>query len=474
MSSANGEIADLVGAVRYYVTSHSMLDDVRRVGIAVSGGSDSIALLHVFSAICRDCGVTPVVISFDHAIPGEHSDEDVVFVQAEADRLGLEFYTDAGNNIVARDGKSLEMVAREARRDFFRRMARVHDLDAIATGHQANDVAETLLMRLMRGAGATGLSGLRPVAQLPTDENSGSRSLRIIRPFLDIERETLRSWLRASNLIWREDPSNVNESIRRNRVRRTILPALAANGDGMCKTVRQLVQSAEILRSEDEYLDSVASTWIKDNVREQGLLPFDKMKAELSLPVSRRVLRKWFFSNCQDVVSGFAEVERVLNMSDGATTTLVGGCRITLVEGYLRIAAEVAISCLPDTVLPVPGRIEWGGFFITAEYVDAVVRSHGTVGEWPAECTISEKVMSGRSIIVRQRRDGDRIRPYGMRGSKKLQDVFTDAKLPRCQRDSYPVVSTGEDIIWIPGYRIAEGFHVQPGARAIRIYVGKL
>ena len=130
--------------VARFVAEKGLFSGVNRLGLAVSGGSDSLSLLHVLAPLCREAGIVPVVLNFDHAIPGEHSDVDAAFVRDEASRLGLEFVGEVADGIVSGGGKSLEMAAREARQAFYRRAADRFELDAIATGHQADDVAETL------------------------------------------------------------------------------------------------------------------------------------------------------------------------------------------------------------------------------------------------------------------------------------------------------------------------------------------
>ena len=286
----------LEARVARFIADKGLFDAVSRLGLAVSGGSDSISLLHLLAPLCREAGIVPVVLNFDHAIPGEHSDVDAAFVRDEAARLGLEFFGEVSGGIVSGGGRSLEMAAREARQAFFRRAADHLALDAVATGHQADDVAETLLLRLLRGAGAAGLAGLRPRSVLPPQAPDGRKSLTIIRPLLEIQREELRAWLRGRGLGWCEDPSNANEAIPRNEVRRSILPALARRGSGQSETIRQLARSADILREEDDYLDGVAAVWLAAAARD-GNLPRARLLGEQPLAIARRVARMWLLSH---------------------------------------------------------------------------------------------------------------------------------------------------------------------------------
>ena len=473
----------LQAQVASFVEEKGLFRGVSRLGLAVSGGSDSISLLHLVAPLCREAGILPVVLNFDHAIPGEHSDVDAAFVRDEAAHLGIEFYGEVADGIVAGGGKSLEMAAREARQAFYRRAADRFALDAIATGHQANDVAETLLLRLLRGAGAAGLAGLKPRSVLPPMAPHGSKPLIIIRPLLEIRREELREWLEKRGLGWCEDPSNTNEAIQRNEVRRSILPALSRRGCGLAETIRQLARSADILREEDDYLDGLAATWLA-SVGGPGIvravsdidgLPIALLLAEQPLAICRRVVRLWLMAHFGGVAAGFSSVESVLALTDGGILTLPGGWRVKRKSGILVVMPEEAKSAAPqELVLAVPGEDHWGRYTISASLGGPVERSRQRLGVWPAACTLSARLLAGKALSVRGRKPGDRMAPYGLEGTRKLQDIFTDAKLPEVERDAYPVIVCGDEIVWLPGYRIATPYAVRDGDECLRITVGRL
>ena len=473
----------LQAQVTRFVAEERLFEGVKRLGLAVSGGSDSISLLHLVAPLCRETGIATVVLNFDHAIPGEHSDADAAFVRGEAARLGMEFFGEVADDIVHGGGKSLEMAAREARQAFYRRASDRFALDAIATGHQANDVAETLLLRLLRGAGAAGLAGLKPRSVLPPNNPDGARPLTIIRPLLEIRREALREWLSERGLGWCEDPSNTNEAIQRNEVRHSILPALARRGSGLAETVQQLARSADILREEDDYLDGVAAAWLAAAtsglgtvraVPEGAELPLARLQAEEPLAIRRRVVRLWLIAHLGGNAAGFACVETILGLADGDVATLPGGRLVARTSGLLGILPEKACRFAPfETVLPVPGELKWGNYAIATSCGGPIERSRPRLGVWPAVCTLSTKSLSGKSLSVRGRKPGDRIAPYGLDGTRKLQDVFTDAKVPEAERDAYPVIVCGEEVVWLPGYRIAAPYAVRDGDEPLRLEVTK-
>ena len=254
-----------------FLTRHHMLTGVRRLGLAVSGGSDSVALLRLLVPLCRAAGITPVALHFDHGLRGAASAADARFVARLARRIRVECRMGRAGSVVGveneDDGRerrtiqaspstlhptpstqSVEMRARTARQAFFRVAARQERLDAIATGHTADDVAETLLLRLARGSGATGLSGLRPCHTVA--------GVNYVRPLLGCTHEELRVWLRRKRQAWREDASNRNERIPRNRLRHTVLPWLERRWSPSIRAM--LAQSAAILRDEDALLDEMA------------------------------------------------------------------------------------------------------------------------------------------------------------------------------------------------------------------------
>lgn len=221
---------------------------MRRIGIAVSGGADSTALL-VLLAECRaELGFDAVVLHVDHGIRADSAD-DARFVRALARRFKLPFRS-TRFSIVRRRGESIEMAARRERLAFFARMTRLLKLDAIATGHHADDVAETFLLRLARGSGPEGLAGLKRISRLSVspDDSSAPLPITFVRPLLDIRDYQLREFLRSRSIEWREDSTNADISIPRNKVRKVVIPWMKENFDP--RIVEHLCKSAAILRGD--------------------------------------------------------------------------------------------------------------------------------------------------------------------------------------------------------------------------------
>lgn len=501
------------------IRRHRLLRGVRRLGIAVSGGADSVALLRAILPFCHEARVTPVVLHLDHGLRGAVSSADARFVARLAKHLGLACRVDAlPGGLSRRSRTSLEMAAREARQAFYRRVAAEERLDAIATGHTADDVAETLLLRLMRGSGATGLSGLRPchvVAGVP-----------FVRPLLTCFHADTQAWLRHHGWTWREDASNRDQSIPRNRLRCSVLPWLEEHGSPSIRAM--LAQSAAILRDEDGLLDAWAERALRRlgksgavAAREDACFP-DRRQCVgreldgtrlLSLPMAlrRRVLRKWLLACGFSGAAGWNAVECVLERLEATSpwqVSLPGDLLIRQRGGMLdirqnarragrgdpvrrqrpavlqdedqRLGAARGGGCRPvsavaaaDT-LTVPGTVTVAGVRVTARPSRGFVATRGPVGTLPSACALDAESLRGKPIIVRTRRPGDRIRPLGMQGSKALQDLFVDAKVPFEQRDRLPVVVVGDEIAWVPGFRVHCAYAVRaPDAASVRIRMAR-
>ncbi|NLF23430.1 MAG: tRNA lysidine(34) synthetase TilS [Lentisphaerae bacterium] len=463
----------LPARVEQTVARHDLLAGVRRLGIAVSGGADSIALLHLLLPICRQAEVELLALHFNHGLRGADAAADGDLVAVTAARCGIPCRR-GGGHVSPGSGRSLEMAAREARLDFFFACAAEASLDAIATGHQADDVAETLLLRLVRGAGTGGLAGLRPCSLLVRR----TQRLRLIRPLLECPREPIQAWLRARRIPWREDASNVDTRIRRNAVRHRLLPRLAAECGTDVK--RQLARTAEILRADDEWLESLTASWLErqapGNPAGADELPRAALM-EQPLALQRRILRTWLLRQGAVQAAGYATIAAILERCRTPApwrAAIPGNRMLDGDAGGLRLGGASAVlrSDSSPQELPVPGHATWRHLTVQAWLAPGIVRGRPALGVWPAACSLSAEAVGGRPLTVRGRRPGDRIAPLGMVGSKRIQDLLVDAKIPQNARDAIPLICCGETPVWIPGYRVARAFAVVDEPRpAIQIAI---
>ena len=471
MNSRRGEAgSDVPERMTAALNAGSLLDGVHRLGVAVSGGADSVALLHLLAPVCRRRRIVLVALHLNHGLRGAASDGDAAFVRALGTRLGIACVVGRVRGLDGTRSKrrgacqSLEMAARAARQAFFRRAAGRHRLDAVAVAHHRDDVAETVLLRLMRGAGSAGLSGMRP--------KSVADGLVVIRPLTGIAREDLRAWLRLHNAVWRDDASNGDTSIPRNRVRRSVLPFLEeAFGSGV---VGGLARSADLLREDDAALDALAAV-ATDSARvgTAGLSADSLMPLHVAL--RRRVVYRWLLDRGGAEAATFETVRRVLeNLASGSRRWRLaagGGIRIGCRDGVLSSGADGLVTVkLGPRYLRRNGTVRVGDLRVTVGPAVGIVREGGPVGRLPAQCTISAEAVCGKRLSVRGRRPGDRIAPLGLTGSRKVQDVLTDAKIPAGRRDTVPLLVCGGEVVWMPGYRVAERFAVpSPTAPALLI-----
>ena len=449
----------LAEIVEQHLQRNRLLKGVSRLGLAVSGGADSVALLHLLHPLCQAAGVTATVLHADHGLRAE-SRLEAEFVRSLAAEKGLAFLSEE-LRLAARepDGTSLEMAARAARQAFFARCCAAADLDAVATGHQADDVAETLVLRLARGAGGTGLAALRPRSTpSPALTRAAGRPFAILRPLLPASGRALREWLTRRGLAWCEDASNQSDAIPRNRVRNRLMPQLETLWGESFRA--NLCRSADILREEDALLETLAERRLKTVLSGGGIdVPRLRLQPE---PLRRRVLRQWLFAEGEEEAAGFESVARLIDfcLAANASRLQLPGGAVAVVDGNRLTLSRPEAAPPPETTVPAPGQAFWGGLEIVVAPYRGICADARGVGCYPAACAIDAGALKGRPLTVRSRRPGDRLFPTGLSGSKKLQDVFVDAKVPEARRDTVPVFTCGDEVVWVPGYRVSRAFRV--------------
>ncbi|NQU38521.1 MAG: tRNA lysidine(34) synthetase TilS [Lentisphaerae bacterium] len=437
--------------------------------LAVSGGADSVALLVALNALKPSMGLELTVAHLDHQLRGAEARSDAAFVGALSRKLKVACVTGRRDvrRLARRKHLSIEMAAREARYHFLQQTALKQGASVVVTAHNADDQAETVLLRLARGCGPAGLGGIRWRVRL-SDLLPGVRDtgLEVIRPLLDRSRVEIEAFLHQQGQTWREDASNASVAFLRNRVRHELLPLLETRLNPKIRTA--LWRTADILSEEEVWLDQMADVSLRSCADADGRLERSALTA-LPPPLGRRVIRKWLMASALPVESmDWSLAERVGALAADAcgsrAVDLPGPWRVVRRYGFLAVVASrsapepfrVVLTRVGETLLPEQG------LRILIERRPGVVRERGaSPGVLPATASLSAKAVGRRRLYVRCPRPGDRIQPYGMRGSKKLQDILVDAKLPAEQRGELPLLECGGEIAWIPGYRIAHGFRVE-------------
>ena len=445
----------LAETVQAAIERKGLLRGVKRLGVAVSGGADSVALLTLLAPICKKNKIVLFVLHLDHGLRVS-SVQDAKWVKALAKKAGVWCVAER-QEVTAHQTEaiSVEMAARDVRQAFFAECRARFKLDAIATGHQADDVAETVLLRLMRGAGAAGLAPLR------------DRSRGVIRPLLRVSGAAIRAWLKQKKIKWREDTTNRDVSIPRNKMRVEILPCLEEKFGNALRM--NLCRTAEILQEEDALLEKLAQDYVT-NERPDETLDINRLKV-CPFALQRRVMRLWLWQAEAPLPSGFETVERLLALEEGDKEQLAEDVYVMLRAGALQIIHTTPIQ-RPTIKVNLRGQTHWGDVVISCTSGKGIENVADRTGLYPAVCTINPDLLDGKPLMVRSRLPGDRLQPYGMKGTKKVQDILVDAKVPEHLRDAVPLLVCGEEVVWIPGYRIASRFAVpSKTAKSLRIEV---
>ncbi len=452
----------LAAQVAATIRKYRMLADGDGVLAAVSGGPDSVALLHVLSKIKDEWALRLEVAHLEHGIRGEESRADARFVAAAADRLGLPFHLKEAelSRVKAERGKgNLEALAREERYRFLAETARTRGMNKIATGHTLDDQAETFLMRMFRGSGRRGMGATAPVAR------RGDAAL--IRPLIETSREDVEAYLAAEGLDYRVDRSNFDAALLRNWMRLDLIPRLKETIDAAVPA--RLVRLAEIVREEDEVLDRLARERLPATVRSSALL-CEPLLAE-PRALQRRIVRLWLEGRLGSLKRvGFDHVEAILELISGGPPN----GRVALPGAQEAVRRYEALTLEKRRVRPVSVaysyRFETGSDLIVPE-AGLKIASSGIAPANVITKDLFEAFFDAaelpRFLTVRNFRPGDRFRPMGVDGHKKVKDMFIDLKIPREQRATQPLLVAADEIVWIPGCARSGLALVTPETRSV-------
>lgn len=448
-----------VATVQAYIDAHAMCPPGAKIVVAVSGGPDSMALLAVLYQLRSVYDVPLVVAHVNHQLRGEESTRDAVFVEQHAARLGIPF------SLQHVDVKGLQRTARLSPQHAARqlRYACLYALQQalgathIALGHTADDQAETLLLRLLRGSGPAAFAGMPPV-RLPC-----------VRPLLTVSRDEILAYLRAEGVPWLEDSSNSHSVYLRNRVRLQLLPLLRQYNPQIVSRLNELADmcSAEqrLLTRQTERLRTRVVHWQSAKRVRIRCRPY----RTAPLALQRRLLRSVVDALLPVVAKvSFRHIESLRQLIvDGAVgqrCTLPGSWMAerhqeTTLLWHMQQPQAVIQAC----PLPVPGYVDIPEFELRVS-AEISERLAPTVPVGGASIDLERLRLP---LTVRFRQPGDRFYPLGAPGRRKLQDFFIDRKVPRAERDALPLVVSGSDIVWVAGYGIADPYKVRPETRYI-------
>ena len=436
---------DLVHAAERTIRRHAMLAGGETVLIGVSGGADSVALLHVLMNLASALRLRLHVLHVDHGLRPD-SAHDAEFVRALGARLGVP--VDAVG--VSVGAGSVEAAARAARHAALEAAAERLGAARIALGHTADDQAETLMMRVLEGTGVRGLAGIPPVRG------------RVIRPLIESRHREAVAALTTAGLSWLEDPSNRDPRFFRNRVRHALLPRLADEAGG--DLVARLGRLARRAREAVDALDSLAAAELSrlGRAEDDGALVLSRSAlASLPRPVAAEVLHLAagrFGSRAPLRAWGHRGLRRILADAQPRRAFRLGGVVLEVSGDRVRVGAARSPALTPRE-LTVPGRVELPEIGRALEAV--VVPAGDYAVPRGADRVAFDAAGVPPRLLVRPRRQGDRFRPFGG-GDRRLKSFLIDAKVPRWQRDRVPLVDAGRDIVWIAGVRRGAAAPVTP------------
>ena len=463
------------------IAKHGMVCAGDRVAVAVSGGPDSVALLHVLRELAADLDISLAVAHLNHQLRGDESDEDEASVRSLAEGLGLDCHVHSVDVRAEADrrGENLEQVARQARYQWFHRLIAEGLVDKVAVGHTRSDQAETVLYRLLRGAGSAGLSGIHPVL-------GGS----VIRPLLGVSRAEVIAYLESRGHEWHEDSSNADEAFDRNRLRHSLMPLLAK--DWNPNVEQTLARMADWAQAEEAYwaetLPALGSGVVEpatDGTGPEGVRLSVEAMARLPLAVQRRLLRAALEQVRGDLRGiDFEHIESLRGLLDkgsgsvdlpGATGTKSFDRILLARSDTARTAGRAEFSVTVDA----PGRFEIPGtssvlvlrLLRRADVNDGYNGKRQQILDW-------HKVP--KPLRLRSWRAGDRYQPLGRSRPKKLKALFQERRIEVWKRAGWPVVTAwaetlygpekgprAETIVWTRGFGPAEQFAAQEGAETL-------
>jgi len=446
------------------IARHRMFEPAQQVGVAVSGGADSVCLLYVLLELAPRWGLHLSVLHLDHGLRGEESRQDAEFVRRLADQLGLPL--SLRETPVAQSPDNLEQAARQARLAFFRETISSGAVQRIATGHTRSDQAETVLFRFLRGSGTAGLAGIRPV----TSEG-------IVRPLIEIERSEVQQFLLQRGIAWREDSTNRGLQFARNRIRHELLPQIAREWNPAIGET--LANTADWALAEEAWWDAEIDRLAAEHFTAVGdagaILLRAPVLAALPLAVARRLVRRAMELAKGDLRAiDFGHIRSVMDLArstEGHGRLQAPGLDIFRSFEWLRFGKlggglETRNYRL---TLAVPGTVRVPGtnLTISLELIDKLAPSVSSDWVYNSQMGCLDWQRLSGSLELRNWRPGDQYQPVGYSGQEKIKTLFQQARIPLWERRHWPVLTDGPSIVWARRFGPAAALVAEQDAKVI-------
>jgi len=443
--------------VRRTLKKYNMLNFKDRVFVGVSGGPDSVALLHTLYRLREEFGIVICVGHFNHMFHQEFSKNAKEFVKSLAEELGLPYILREVDvpEYMKRKRLSPEEAARELRYDFFNEEAKRCNANKIATGHTADDQAETVLFRIIKGSGSRGIRGIPPV-----------RDNKFIRPLIDLNRKDIEDFLKRNNIKYLLDPSNIEPIYLRNKIRLELIPILKKEYNP--NIIEALNNLSYILAVEDDFIEGILEDisneilCIKENNRiEIDISSFSKHP----LVIQRGLIRRGIELLNKEIKGvSFKHISDILQLLDknvsGKSLNLPKGLVVRKEYNKLIFTKNEKdnFECVNYNYnVKVPGEIsiQIGKFSYRFIFVVKEIEKVSIDFE-NKNIAFLDFDKTGEVFVIRNRRPGDKFHPLGMKGKKNLKEYFIDEKIPKRERDTLPLIAKNSNILWVTGKRISE------------------
>jgi tRNA(Ile)-lysidine synthase len=468
-------VSEILQRVEGEIQNRRLLVRGQKILVAVSGGVDSMVLLHVLLSLAVKNRWRICIAHFNHRLRGRSSDADEYLVRKTAAEMNLPIVVERADvKLFAKKSKlSVEMAARKLRHEFLAREASKRKIKTIALAHHADDQVELFFLRLLRGAGGEGLAGMKWHAPSPA-----GKSISLVRPLLGCSKRELLEHARENKIRFREDATNFSTDFLRNRIRNELLPLLL--GKYQPALDQAVLRLMDIVGAEAEFAGDVAQRWLHNLRGSRGDEAQNKNKLEppyvgcydfddLPLAIQRRVLQSQLTE--LGVAPNFDLIESLRQSPNQFISVGPNASAARDESGKIMLRAETEMEFdaqeLAVNLTGQGGKVLFGG--IQSEWTKTSPISRGlksAIGNWQSAIRRQESFDAdkiGGKIILRHWRPGDRFQPIGLKSAAKLQDLFVNAKIPRERRRKLVLAETGRgEIFWVEGLRIGERFKLTP------------